>query len=179
MAYLIDVETRKVIKGELKEVEKIHNERVCKADLQKKKIDLMIVTKEEDFAAKFSMSELVILYHHLRRADKPEVRKFESKVIASRRLWAELEAQDFTPPKKRSKRMGLTSREKVRAFLKKGVIFTIAEIAEMLNTNSQNASTTVGLLKTRPGSGHTPLKIEKTGEGRQYRVIQASEKIEV
>ena len=71
-------------------------------------------------------------------------------------------AKTSTEPK------GPTCRDKVREFIKDRTRFSVSEIAELLSTNMNNASTTVNLLITRPGAIHMPIpfKMDKNlGKG--------------
>jgi hypothetical protein len=57
-----------------------------------------------------------------------------------------------------------TSRDLVRNFISDKESFTVAEIAELLNTNIKNASVTISLLITRPGTA-APIPFTPTGKG--------------
>lgn len=88
------------------------------------------------------------------------------------------------PAKKKGepKKSGPTCRDRVREFIKDRTEFTVTEIAELLQTNMNNASTTVNLLITRPGNNHLPIpfKMDKAkGKGVYVSTVVTPEQAAV
>lgn len=71
---------------------------------------------------------------------------------------------------KKSTRTGPTKRDLVLAHIADLSTFTVEEVARLLDTNMNNAATTVNLLITRPAANHGPIPFARTGKGTYTRI---------
>jgi hypothetical protein len=81
------------------------------------------------------------------------------------RATAAAQAPKKSGGKKKSKRTGPTARELVISYIDGLTSFTVEEIAELLDTNRNNAATTINLLITRPSKNIGPIPFKRTGKG--------------
>jgi len=85
-----------------------------------------------------------------------------------RRETAKVENKPKAAPKSRSKqstRSGPTKREQVLHYIADVNVFTVEDIASLLDTNMNNAATTVNLLITRPAANFGPIPFHRTAKG--------------
>lgn len=118
----------------------------------------IVSSTEELDALGLSLTQMRDAYNDLTVA---QISKFSDRKTACRRLF---DALDEAP--KAQKGGKETDRDRMRAFLTKGKVFTIHEVAELLGTSDSNANTGVQLLKTRPGKHHNALVLSKMDDHR-------------